>query len=129
MEQLIKLDLKDRKILYELELNGRISESELAKRVGLSREVVIYRLNKLQKTGIIRSFNTIVNTMKLGFLMYRTYFKFINLTGEKEKEITEYLYKKVNWLTKVEGTWNLSTMVFTKSVYDYEQFINGFNRL
>ena len=112
-----ELDLKDKKILYGLELNGRIPESELARKVGLSREVVLYRLNKLQKMGIIRSFNTIVNTMKLGFLMYRTYFKFINLTREKEKEIIQYLEKRVNWMTKVEGTWNLSTMVFTKSIY------------
>lgn len=125
----IKLDIKDRKILYELELNARIHELELAKKVRLSREVIRYRLEKLQERGIIRSYNTIVNSMNLGYLMYRTYFKFINLNKEKETEIIHYLTEKVNWITKVEGKWNLSTMIFTKSVYDYEQFINEFHRI
>ena len=124
----IKLDLKDRKILYELELNARIPELELARKVRLSREVVRYRMQKLEEEGVIRSYNTIVNTMNLGFLMYRAYFKFINLSAEKEEEIIAYLKEKVNWMTKVEGKWNLSTMLFVNSVYEYELFINEFHR-
>jgi len=125
---MIKLDFYDKKILYELDLNARISDSELAKKTNLSREIVRYRINKLEKEGIIRGYSTIVNTMKLGYLMYRTYFKFSNINLQKEKEIIDYLQSKVNWVTKVEGNWDLGIMIFVKSVYDYDNFVSEFKR-
>ncbi|MFH1063851.1 MAG: Lrp/AsnC family transcriptional regulator [Candidatus Woesearchaeota archaeon] len=120
---MVKLDKKDRKLLYALELNARASELELAKKTLLSREVVRYRLEKLEKQGVIRSYNTIVDTLRLGFLMFRTYYKFTGLTAEKEKELIAFLMARVNWVTKVEGKWNLTTMNFVESIYEYEEFI------
>jgi len=120
---MLKLDKKDRRLLYELELNGRITESQLAKRTQLSREVVRYRLGKLEKEGVIKYYMTLINTLNLGFLMFRTYYKFTNLTPNKEKEIIEFLQKRVNWVTKVEGMWNLTTMSFSPTVFEYEKFI------
>ena len=49
MINMTQLDLKDKKILLELELNSRQSFSSIAKKVGLSKEVVNYRVNKLIK--------------------------------------------------------------------------------
>ena len=72
----MKLDLKDRKILYELDLNARQSDKEIAKKVGISREAVRYRIQKLIDEGYINYFITLLNTMKLGFYWYRTFFKF-----------------------------------------------------
>ncbi|MFH1972444.1 MAG: Lrp/AsnC family transcriptional regulator [archaeon] len=120
---MIKLDKKDKRILYELELNARITESSLAKKTKVSREVVRYRLEKLEKQGIIRYYMTLVNTLNLGYLMFRTYYKFTNLTPEKEKEIIQYLQKKVNWVTKVEGKWNLTTMSFSPNIFEYDKFL------
>jgi len=74
------LDLKDRKILYELDLNARQSDSEIAKKVGLTRDSVRYRINKLVENGYINYFMTLLNSMKLGYDWYRTFFKFQNLT-------------------------------------------------
>ncbi len=117
------LDLKDRRILYELELNGRISETEIGKKVGLSKEVIHYRLNKLQKQGIIKSFNTIIDAWNLGFLMHRTYFKFTNLTKEKEEEVINYIKDNVNWIILAQGKWDISTMRFTQHIHEYNIFI------
>ncbi len=121
---MIKLDKKDRRILYELELNARIPESQLAKRTKLSREVVRYRLEKLEREGIIKYYMTLVNTLNLGFLMFRTYYKFTNLTPKKEEEIIHYLQKKVNWVTKVEGNWNLTTMSFASTIFEYNNYLS-----
>lgn len=44
-----KIDLKDRKIIRELDMNARMGIKELAKRVGLSRQVVQYRLERMKK--------------------------------------------------------------------------------
>ena len=56
--------------------------------------------------------------------MFRTYYKFTNLTPAKEKKIIHYMQKKVNWVTKVEGVWNLTTMSFSSSVFEYDKFLS-----
>jgi DNA-binding Lrp family transcriptional regulator len=124
MEQ--KLDLKDRKILYELDLNARQTDSQIAKKVGLSRDSTRYRIERLQKNGYIKYFMTILNSMKLGFDWYRTFFKFQNLTLKKEKEIILWLNKKASWVVKVEGVWDINTGIFCKNVYNYRDIINEF---
>ena len=43
------MDLKDKKIIYELDKNSRVSYSLLAKKIGLSKEVTFQRLNKFRK--------------------------------------------------------------------------------
>ena len=72
MDNMGQLDLKDRKILYELDINARRSDSEIAKKVGLGRDVVRYRIQRLQREGYINYFMTLLNTMKLGYDWYRT---------------------------------------------------------
>ncbi len=123
---MVKLDIKDRKILYQLDLNARQSDSQIAKKVGLSRDAVKYRINKLTESGFINYFMTILNSMKLGFNWYRTFFKFQNLTVEKEEEIIEWLRKRSSWITRVEGVWDLNTGIFCKNVYEYRDLINDF---
>ena len=51
------LDLKDRKILYELDKNSRQSFADIAKKVRLSKEVVQYRVKRLQDEGYINYFS------------------------------------------------------------------------
>ncbi len=121
-----KLDLKDRKILHELDLNAKQSDSEIAKKVGLTRDSVRYRINKLVENGYINYFMTLLNSMKLGFDWYRTFFKFQNLTIEKEEEIIDYLKERASWISKVEGVWDLNTGIFVKNVYEYRDLINEF---
>jgi len=121
-----KLDLKDRKILYQLDLNARQTDSQISKKVGLSRDAVGYRINRMIENGYINYFMTILNSMKLGFEWYRTFFKFQNLTVEKEKEVIDWLKGRASWMTKVEGVWDLNTGIFVKNVYEYRDIINEF---
>ena len=46
---MMKLDRKDYRIMHELDLNSRQSYSEIAKKVGLNKDSVINRINKLKK--------------------------------------------------------------------------------
>jgi Lrp/AsnC family leucine-responsive transcriptional regulator len=121
-----KLDLKDRKILYELDLDARQTDKEIARKVGLSREATRYRIQKLIDEGYINYFITLINTMKLGYDWYRTFFKFQNITLQKEKEIIEWLKERSSWITKVEGKWDLNTGIFCKNVYEFRDIINRF---
>src|SRR3989338_168581 len=100
-----KLDLKNRKLLYELDCNSRQTVQQLAKKIGLSKDAIKYRINKLTEEGIIKSFNAVIDTGKLGFLSFRLLLKFYNLSPAKEKEIVDYLLNNKNliWLVQAEG--------------------------
>jgi DNA-binding Lrp family transcriptional regulator len=113
-----KIDLKDRKILYELDTNSRQPFSEMAKKVGLSKDSVIYRINSLQKEGIIKQFHTVIDVGKLGYISFRLYLKLQNATPQKEAEIIEYLNKNkcIAWIASLDGEYDIGTWILAKSI-------------
>ena len=65
------IDLKDRKILYELDKNARISYAQIGKKVGLSTEVVHYRVKRLEEKGIITNYQTAINYFELDLIHFK----------------------------------------------------------
>jgi DNA-binding Lrp family transcriptional regulator len=88
-----KLDVKDRKILYELDLDSRQSFRAIGRKVGLSKDVVAYRVKKLQEKGIIRKFQTHTNSSGLGYAWYRFYFNCQYVSPIIMNEIIDYFVK------------------------------------
>ncbi|RLF33122.1 MAG: transcriptional regulator, partial [Thermoplasmata archaeon] len=80
MEKSYKIDLKDRKILYELDLNCRQSNAQIGKKVGLGRDVVGYRIKKMEDEGIINNYWTFIDTFRLGYNVFRIYINFQYVT-------------------------------------------------
>lgn len=121
-----KLDLKDRKLIYELDCNSRQTIQQLAKKIGLSKDAVKYRIEKLLKEGIIKSFNAVVDSGKLGFYSFRILIKFYQLSPSKEQEIINFLLKNKNlvWLVQVEGNWDINTWFLYKSIEEMNSFWN-----
>jgi Lrp/AsnC family leucine-responsive transcriptional regulator len=60
------LDRIDRNILNELQMDGRISNVELSKRVGLSPTPCLERVKRLEKQGYIKGYTALVNPHFLG---------------------------------------------------------------
>jgi len=50
---MVKLDKKDKRILTMLDENARYSNSQIARKVGLSKPAVEYRLKRFEKNNII----------------------------------------------------------------------------
>ena len=67
----IKLDLKDKKILTFLDQNSRYSNSQLAKKVKLSKPAVEYRLKRFEKNKVIFAYYTVIDFTKLGYSQYK----------------------------------------------------------
>lgn len=65
----MELDRTDKRILNILQVNGRISNQELADRVGLSPSPCLRRVKQLEDEGIIQGYVTLVNASKLGLKM------------------------------------------------------------
>jgi Lrp/AsnC family transcriptional regulator, regulator for asnA, asnC and gidA len=85
----VKLDLKDKRILYSLSENARMPYSQIAKKVQLSKDTVKYRIKRLEKNGVIQGYVSVIDISKLG---YSTYHIFLRLSRTK-KETTKNLIK------------------------------------
>jgi Lrp/AsnC family transcriptional regulator for asnA, asnC and gidA len=128
----VTLDAKDKKILLELDRNSRQPLSAIAKKVGLSKEVVNYRIRRLIEKGVIKGFHAVIDTSKIGYTIYRLFIKFQNVTPEKEKEITEHFksHPAVGWIAAYEGFYDLAILFWAKDIYEfremYDQAINKY---
>ena len=65
-----QIDIKDHKILYQLDVDALQSAAQIAKKVGLSKDSVNYRIKKMFKSGIIRHYYPVLNTPYLGFMHF-----------------------------------------------------------
>lgn len=65
-EQNVKLDRIDRNILAELQQNGRISNVELSKKVGLSPTPCLDRVKRLERNGVIIGYSANIDAGILG---------------------------------------------------------------
>jgi Lrp/AsnC family leucine-responsive transcriptional regulator len=63
----MKLDRYDRRILEILQEDGRISNQDLAERIGLSPSPCLRRVRALEEAGIISGYRALVDAQKLGF--------------------------------------------------------------
>jgi len=122
MTEIIKLDLKDRKILLELDKNSRQSNSEIAKKVRLNKNTVNYKINKLVENKVILGYYSTIDSAKLGYFSFRVYLKFFNSTPEQEKEITDWLksHKQVGVVSRIETIYDLGFMAWVKNVYEFD---------
>lgn len=115
-----KLDIKDLKILYEIDTNSRQTYRKIGKKVGLSKDSVVYRINAMQQADIIKHFHTVIDVGKLGYISFRLYIKLHSATPEKENEILEFLrrQKTVTWLVSIDGEYDIGAWVLTKNIQE-----------
>ncbi len=121
---MIKLDRKNRKILYELDVDSRQPFRNIAKKVGLSKDAVVYRINKLQEAGIIKGFHTVIDNGKLGLIPFRLYLELQNTTPELEREMIDFFKKQneVIWLMSIDGEYSLGLATYVKSIKEMNLF-------
>jgi len=119
-----KLDLKDRKILYELDLNCRQSNTQIGKKVGLKKDVVAYRIKRMQEEGVINCFWTAINTFKLGYNVFRIYINFQFVSSDKKNEIIQYFVNHENsWaVVSVKGEIDLNVILWVRDIYEFYRF-------
>ena len=118
-----KLDVKDKKLLFELDFDARLPNTQLAKRIGLSKQGVDYKINNLMKNKIITGFYPVINLPKLGYIYGRIFLKLQNLTSEKEQEMIKELVtdKRFHWIEKFEGYYDLFVGGWTKTLTEFKE--------
>ncbi|MCL7464344.1 Lrp/AsnC family transcriptional regulator [Phaeovulum sp. NW3] len=83
-----KLDEIDRKILAELQADGRMTNVELAKRVGISAPPCLRRVRTLEEAGFIRGYHADVNPRELGFEVQ--VFAMVRLHSQAEADLAAF---------------------------------------
>jgi len=89
------LDAIDWKILRELQDEGRITNVELSKRVGISAPPCLRRVKRLEDAGIIRGYRALLNTAALG--MDVVAFCLIGLNHQSETELKAFADLTRTW--------------------------------
>lgn len=117
------LDKKDKKIIYFLEKNARYNNSQIAKKVGLSKQVVNYRIKNLEKEGIIKGYWTIIDYQKIGFNCNNILLKLKNMDPIKEKEFIKYLLSidGISWIAQTLGKWDLMIAFLYENLADFNE--------
>ncbi|MBV9251475.1 MAG: Lrp/AsnC family transcriptional regulator [Acetobacteraceae bacterium] len=89
------LDAIDRRILAELQNDGRITNVELARRAGISAPPCLRRVRRLEEAGVIRGYHADPDPQKLGWEI--TFFAIVGLDSQKESVLEGF--------EQVVGTW------------------------
>lgn len=82
------LDNIDRRLLAELQREGRITNVELAQRVGLTAPPCLRRVRTLEETGVIKGYHAELDPLKLGFAI--TVFALVSLKSQAEESLRQF---------------------------------------
>lgn len=100
-----ELDAIDWKILRELQADGRITNVELSRRVGISAPPCLRRVRRLEESGIIRGYRALLDAPRLG--MEVVAFCLIGLHHQAEAELKVFAERTRNWPI-VRDAWMVS---------------------
>jgi Lrp/AsnC family transcriptional regulator, leucine-responsive regulatory protein len=116
----------DQRILKELQENGRLTNVELADRVGLSPSPCLRRVRALEKSGVIKGYKTLVDQETIGLPVS----VFVMVSLEKQVEgVLEEFEKRIRSLPEVmecylmTGEMDYLLRVVTRDIQTYERFL------
>lgn len=90
-----RLDPIDRMILAELQADGRMTNVELARRVGISAPPCLRRVRTLEEAGYIRGYHADVDARELGFEVQ--VFANVGLQSQAEADLSAFEARCVEW--------------------------------
>ncbi|MET0277378.1 MAG: Lrp/AsnC family transcriptional regulator [Pseudorhodoplanes sp.] len=85
---LARLDDIDWKILSELQADGRMTNVELARRVGISAPPCLRRVRALEEAGYIRGYRALLDEKRLGYEV--TMFALVHLSSQAEPDLAAF---------------------------------------
>ncbi|WP_219893075.1 Lrp/AsnC family transcriptional regulator [Aquisediminimonas profunda] len=84
----VSFDRIDRRILAELQANGRMTNVELAEHVGLTAPPCLRRVRALEESGIIEGYHASLNASRLGYTI--TVFAMVSLKSQAESDLRAF---------------------------------------
>jgi DNA-binding Lrp family transcriptional regulator len=122
----IKLDKIDRKILRDLQDDGRMTNVDLAKRVGISAPPCLRRVRALEEAGVIKGYHAEVSPEALGYSI--TAFAEVKLSSHAEKDLKEFEDLVATWPQVREchllvGDYDFMLKIVAENWDSYQKFL------
>lgn len=90
-----ELDSIDRRILAELQVDGRMTNVELARRAEITAPPCLRRMRRLEESGIIRGYHADTDPQRLGWEI--TFFAIVGLESQKEAVLQAFEREVAEW--------------------------------
>ncbi|MGQ9371374.1 Lrp/AsnC family transcriptional regulator [Azospirillum sp. ST 5-10] len=122
----VKLDRIDRRILRDLQNDGRMTNVELARRAGISAPPCLRRVRALEESGFIRGYHADINPDALGFGV--TVFAQVGLTSQAEADLKKFEDLVNSWpmvreCNMLAGEFDFLLKVVAEDWDDYQRFL------
>jgi len=122
------IDHMDRRIIRELQVDGRITNQALADKVGLSPSPCLRRLRRLEEDGVIRGYSATVDQNRYGLPI--NVFVSVKLTRQSEDTLAEFEQAVAGWDEVLDcflmtGTRDYLLRVVAASLEAYEGFLKS----
>lgn len=131
---MVELDRIDKKIIYELGKNSRLSYKKIAQNIHSKKEIVAYRIKQLLTKKIITKFVPVFALSRINVFSSKIYLKLQGLNKEAEEKLYQSLLSnsRICWVAKSVGRWDLLLGMYTKNTIDFSriknQLISDFGR-
>ena len=127
-ETMANLDHIDIKLLGELQEHGRITNVELAQRVGLTAPPCLRRVRSLEEDGVIRGYHAQLDPSKLGFAI--TVFAMVSLKSQAEDDLRAFeqhiqTLPEVRECHMLNGEIDFILKVVAKDLQSFQQFLTS----
>jgi DNA-binding Lrp family transcriptional regulator len=123
MQARIKLDKLDYRILYLLDCDAGQSFAEIGKKLGVGRDVILYRVKRLEELGVIKKYVSLIDYGKLGFLVGALYVKFQHETPQLRNDIMRYYHDMpaVWWLLDMTPNYDFAFGWFGRDLHELKK--------
>jgi Lrp/AsnC family transcriptional regulator, leucine-responsive regulatory protein len=122
----LALDALDRKILENLQANGRISLAELSAKIGLSPSPCLRRIRNLERSGVIARYVAVLDQRRVGLPV--SVFVSIKLEKQKQESLDRFAKAVERWPEVLEcylmtGSRDYWLRVVVPDLEAYERFV------
>ena len=122
------LDDIDRRLLAELQAEGRVTNVELAQRVGLTAPPCLRRVRGLEEDGVIRGYHADLDPSKLGFAI--TVFAMVSLKSQAEASLREFEehmrnLPEVRECHMLNGEIDFILKIVSKDLQSFQEFLTS----
>lgn len=120
------MDSTDRKIVRELQMNGRLTNQELAERVNLSPSPCLRRMRNLEREGVIKGYTAVVDQEKYGLPI--NVFVQVRLERHSEEQVAKFerAVQEIDDIIEcylMTGSSDYLLHVISDSLKSYERFM------
>jgi DNA-binding Lrp family transcriptional regulator len=122
------LDKIDRRLLAELQAEGRVTNVELAQRVGLTAPPCLRRVRALEEAGVIRGYHADLDASKLGFAI--TVFAMVSLKSQAEEDLRGFedhvkTLPEVRECHMLNGEIDFILKIVSKDLQSFQEFLTS----